>query len=372
VVNGLAHNLSAPSRHDHQPSPSQSHRVRRCAVNAGVTAVVGAGLAVTLAVCGVGAIALADLGTDPGCAAPAGASTDGWDQQQVANAVTIVTVGARLRVAPYGWVIAVATAMQESRLRNLGDLGTRNDHDSLGLFQQRPSQGWGTPTQLRDPVYAAAAFYAKLLRIPGWADLPLTVAAQRVQVSAYPNAYAKWEDDARALVAAVAERLGLPGGCSLSTPVGWVLPLPAGSYRLSSPYGPRWGGFHAGQDFAAATGTPIRAAAAGVVVAAGCTSPFCDRPGIVDATGRPLTAGCGLRVIIQSRDAIATKYCHASVLFVHDGQTITAGTVIGLVGSTGNSTGPHLHFEVHRHTPPVDDSTAVDPVAFLASVGVRV
>ena len=95
------------------------------------------------------------------------------------------------------------TAAQESTLRNL-DYG---DRDSLGLFQQRPSMGWGTPAQVRDPAYAAAAFYGGpasptrnrgLLGVAGWESMPLTVAAQAVQRSAFPNAYARWEDDARA------------------------------------------------------------------------------------------------------------------------------------------------------------------------------
>ena len=84
-------------------------------------------------------------------------------------------------MARYGWVVAVATAMQESGLRNLGHLGDRNDHDSLGLFQLRPSQGWGTPAQALNPTYAATAFYVTLLRVPGWESMPLTEAAQAVQ-----------------------------------------------------------------------------------------------------------------------------------------------------------------------------------------------
>jgi murein DD-endopeptidase MepM/ murein hydrolase activator NlpD len=336
-------------------------------MSAGAVATLAAGVAVSLAVCGVGVIAVAAL-TDPaGC--PAVATSTRWDGEQVTNATTIVAVGARLRVPPYGWVVAVATAMQESRLRNLGDLGERNDHDSLGLFQQRPSQGWGTPAQLMDPVYAATAFYVTLLRVPGWQQLPVTVAAQRVQRSAYPDAYEKWSADARALVGQIASRLGLGGGCQST---GWVLPLPPGSYRLSSPYGPRWGGFHYGQDFAAPTGTPIYAAAAGTVVEADCTSPFCDRPGTVDAAGAPVTAGCGWTVRILHPDRVATTYCHASALAVRAGQSVAAGQVIGWVGSTGNSTGPHLHFRVHVGAPPIANQTTVDPVAYLARVGVKV
>jgi hypothetical protein len=90
--------------------------------------------------------------------------------------------------------------MQESRLYNLGHLGAKNDHDSLGLFQQRPSMGWGSAKQVTDPVFAATAFYLALQRVPRWQSMAVTVAAQRVQRSAYPNAYAKWEADARSLV----------------------------------------------------------------------------------------------------------------------------------------------------------------------------
>ena len=331
------------------------------------TLTVAAVVVVVLTCAGLGGLALL-AATGSGCGLPPSAR-GGWSGEQVANAATIVAVGARMRVPAYGWVVAVATAMAESSLRNLADLGARNDHDSLGVFQQRPSQGWGTPAQLMDPVYAATKFYQKLLTIAGWEQMAVTVAAQRVQLSAYPDAYAKWEPPARVLVAQVAESLGVTG----CVPGAWVNPLPPGTYTLTSPFGPRWGGFHDGQDFAAATGTPIRAAAAGTVISAGCTSPLCDRPGRLDAQGRPVTRGCGLRVIIAHAQGVATTYCHASALIVHTGQTVMAGQVIGSVGSTGNSTGPHLHFEVHLNTRPADAATSgTDPVAFLASVGVQV
>jgi hypothetical protein len=98
-------------------------------------------------------------------------------------------------------VIAIATSLQESKLENLGHLGARNDHDSQGLFQQRPSSGWGTVAQIRDPQYATTAFLNGLKQVNGWRDMPLTQAAQKVQVSAYPDAYAKWEQQAADLVA---------------------------------------------------------------------------------------------------------------------------------------------------------------------------
>ena len=107
-----------------------------------------------------------------------------------------------------GWIIAVATAMQESSLVNL----TGGDRDSVGLFQQRPSQGWGTPEQLHDPTYAAGKFYDKLLTVAGWQTMPLTEAAQAVQRSAYPEAYAKWEQPATTLVIHLVSTLWGPGG----------------------------------------------------------------------------------------------------------------------------------------------------------------
>jgi cell wall-associated NlpC family hydrolase len=126
-----------------------------------------------------------------------------WNHEQVANAGIIAAVGAQQRVPVAGQLIAIATAMQESSLRNLPG----GDRDSIGLFQQRPSQGWGSPQQLRDPVYAARAFYQRLLDVPGWQTMPLTDATQAVQLSAHPTAYAKWTNDARQLLDAVGSAL---------------------------------------------------------------------------------------------------------------------------------------------------------------------
>jgi hypothetical protein len=134
----------------------------------------------------------------PACVAPNPPHT--WNNTQRANATTIVQVGVALAVPTRGEVVALAAAMQESQLLNLGDLGAHNDHDSRGLFQQRPSMGWGTAAQVTDPVFAATAFYLALKSVPRWESLAITVAAQRVQRSAFPKAYAKWETDATSLV----------------------------------------------------------------------------------------------------------------------------------------------------------------------------
>jgi hypothetical protein len=121
------------------------------------------------------------------------------DPDQMANAATIAAVGITRKVPERAVVIALATAQQESKLRNLPD----GDRDSIGLFQQRPSQGWGSQKQIADPRYAAGKFYSALLRVEGWEKMPLATAAQRVQRSAYGNAYARWEDEAQILATAL-------------------------------------------------------------------------------------------------------------------------------------------------------------------------
>ncbi|SCL31654.1 hypothetical protein GA0070616_4306 [Micromonospora nigra] len=121
--------------------------------------------------------------------------------EQVANAKAIVAATKKAGMDERAAVVAIGTALQESKLENLGHLGDRNDHDSQGLFQQRPSSGWGTVEQITDPEYSTLAFLKGLKQVDGWQDMPLTVAAQTVQVSAYPDHYAQWEQQAADLVA---------------------------------------------------------------------------------------------------------------------------------------------------------------------------
>ncbi|MEV6927638.1 hypothetical protein AB0M46_24495 [Dactylosporangium sp. NPDC051485] len=141
--------------------------------------------------------------TSPPSAAPTKvAPVGGLSQMEMDNALAIVAVAKRERLPKRAVVVALATALQESHLRNLanGNLpaslehpneGVGYDYDSVGLFQQRPS--WGSIEQLMNPEESARRFYAALLRIPGWGDYAVTVAAQKVQGSAFPDAYAKWE-----------------------------------------------------------------------------------------------------------------------------------------------------------------------------------
>jgi hypothetical protein len=152
--------------------------------------VVAAGLGVVVACALGGAVLVGGVAavrtTEPAAISSAATPSAGWgqvdefDAEQLANATTIGLVGAQRGVPARGWVVAVATALQESNLRNLPG----GDRDSVGLFQQRPSQGRGTPQQLQDSVYAATMFYQRLLAIPGWQTMSLTQPAQAVQHSA--------------------------------------------------------------------------------------------------------------------------------------------------------------------------------------------
>ncbi|MCZ7429323.1 hypothetical protein O7607_26550 [Micromonospora sp. WMMA1949] len=123
------------------------------------------------------------------------------NDEQTANVKAIIAATKKAGMDERAAVVSIATALQESKLENLGHLGDRNDHDSQGLFQQRPSSGWGTVEQITDPEYSTTAFLKGLKQVDGWKDMPLTVAAQTVQVSAYPDHYAQWEQQAADLVA---------------------------------------------------------------------------------------------------------------------------------------------------------------------------
>lgn len=130
-----------------------------------------------------------DLAGLDDCAAVVDDRTVRLDPEQARYAALIAAVGVRRGMPARAVTIALATAYQESKIINV-DYG---DRDSLGLFQQRPSQGWGTRKQVSDPVYASQAFYAALAQVDGYTDLPVEVAAQRVQRSADGSAYAQHE-----------------------------------------------------------------------------------------------------------------------------------------------------------------------------------
>jgi murein DD-endopeptidase MepM/ murein hydrolase activator NlpD len=273
-------------------------------------------------------------------------------------------------------VIAIATALQESVLTNLPFLGARNDHDSVGLFQQRPSQGWGTPQQLMDPQYSSRKFYERLLTVKGWQTMPLTKAAQAVQRSAFPDAYAKHESLSAQIVNLLANGAARAVGALSNlrcvaagevTASGWTAPVRGPIVSgFRTPSRPR----HNGVDLAVPRGTTIHAASGGVVIKVRCdaTGPN-GMPWGCDRDGSPSVLGCGWFVDILHAGNVMTRYCH---MVTHPsvvvGQRVAAGQAIGLSGTSGHSSGPHVHFEVHLNG---DSSFAggVNPVPFMQQAG---
>ncbi|GAA1588029.1 MULTISPECIES: hypothetical protein [Kribbella] len=135
------------------------------------------------------------------------------DFEQAESAAIIAGIAVRRGLPARAATIALATAYQESNLRNLA----HGDRDSLGLFQQRPSQGWGTAKQVQDPYYATGKFYDALVKIRNYQKLAITVAADRVQRSAFPNAYADHEADARVLASALTGQSESVFSCTVNT-----------------------------------------------------------------------------------------------------------------------------------------------------------
>lgn len=300
---------------------------------------------------------------------------------QKQHAASIITAGQRRRVPRRGWVIAIAVALQESSLRNLANDnpaypqvraislslphdGVGRDHDSVGLFQQRPTEGdgsWGTVAELMTPDIAADKFYAALTMVSEWPSRPLTVVAQQVQRSGFPDAYAKWETFAETIVAAIS---GSVASCDTGpvSAAGWTAPITA----------PLVSGFrtgdrpdHDGVDLSGPRGTTIRAAAAGTVTTVLCNASTNN----CDVDGSPSVRGCGWYLEIHHQGGILTRYCHLQQRpTVSVGEKVVAGQPIGQEGSSGNSSGPHLHFEVHLNSD-TSSAGAIDPVPFMAQRG---
>ena len=148
---------------------------------------------------------------------------------QAQNAAIIAAVAMRMGMPDHAVTVALAASLQETQLRNLpyGDL------DSVGLFQQRPSQGWGTSAQIMDPNYAASAFYDHLNRVPGWQTMAVTDAAQLVQHSATPDAYANWGTEARSLATALTGEVPAGLSCRLDG-FGGIAPAPSALAQASA------------------------------------------------------------------------------------------------------------------------------------------
>jgi len=190
------------------PRRASSRRLTFIAI-ALVILLVGAGVLIWVATRGAN-------GPPKAAGKPCRVQNYGLDTDQARNATTIAAVGKRLGLPDHAVSIALATAYLESGLHNLA----HGDRDSLGLFQQRPSQGWGTPAQIMTPHYAAAAFYQHLARVPCWEVMPVTLAAQKVQRSALPNGYAQFEPAARAIAEALTGEVPAGFTCRASFPAG--------------------------------------------------------------------------------------------------------------------------------------------------------
>ncbi len=187
---------------------------------------VGA-LAATAILIGGGWVWLSGRGTGlpvlvPACRSTALGNTTSLSPEQAGNAAIIAAVAEKRGLPARAATIGIATAIQESKLRNI-DYG---DRDSVGLFQQRPSQGWGTQDQIMDPVYAANAFFDVLVKVEGYQSLPITQAAQKVQRSAFPSAYADHEPEARIFASALTGYSAAALTCSLRPENGLVLEQP--------------------------------------------------------------------------------------------------------------------------------------------------
>ncbi|WP_019482636.1 M23 family metallopeptidase [Arthrobacter sp. TB 23] len=313
---------------------------------------------------------------------------------QLTHAATIIETGTSIDgITRDGLVIALMAALTESTLRMLSNTsaypesvgypndGDGSDNDSLGLFQMRPQSGWGTVADLMDPVYQARAFFGGpkgpnypsprgLLDIPGWEQMDKGEAAQAVEVSAYPDRYRNYEPVAETILTTLtATTTTVAGGISTggtavpavqtvaaeSSRV--VFPLPEDTWVHTSEYGPRVhpitgeDAFHTGTDFAAPDGTPILAAADGIVTVA------------------EYSGGYGGLIVIEhtiAGQAVATGYGHMWEHGIHvtTGDQVTAGQHIGDVGSSGYSTGPHLHFEARTGG---TSGEHTDPAAWLTS-----
>ncbi|MFJ5951346.1 M23 family metallopeptidase [Streptomyces noursei] len=280
-----------------------------------------------------------------------------WTEEQQRNASVITNVARSRGLPPRAAVIGVATAIQESMLKNI----RYGDRDSQGLFQQRPSSGWGSVAQVTDPIHASNSFFERLAEVDKWQVKPLTQAAQNVQRSGFPNAYAKWEKAAGELVVKSWGKkavLTTTSGCgavenaanSTDTKGAWALPVE--NSHVTTPYkagGGMWSsGHHTGIDFPVTTGTRVQAVGTGTVVEAGLGGAY------------------GNNVVIKMSDGKYTQYAHLSKITVSKGQSVKAREQIGLSGATGNVSGPHLHFEAR--TGPAYGSD-VDPSAYLRSHG---
>lgn len=301
----------------------------------------------------------------------------GMSIKQARVVTAIIKVGKEKGLSKKATRIALMTALVESDLRNLANKtvpeslklpndGTAEDHDSVGVFQQRPSQGWGSVKDLMTPAKAAAKFYDALEKVKGWEDLDPGAAAQAVQRSAFPDRYAEQSDKATKILIAytdVLDNIGsnislcdvgaevVSSGGSAKVKGGFAHPLDDKRFSSSTRHDV---GSHGGGaiDIAAPAGTPVYAVAAGKVY--------------------DLSESCGGTVIgVQHNNKYTTAYAHLGKVNVKDGQQVKAGQQIGVSGLSGSCVnGAHLHFEVRTGSNPRAYGSFYSAAKFMRENGV--
>jgi len=331
-------------------------------------ATVPAGAGSAAAAAPAGAARGAGAGTLP-------ATVGVWQGVQLVNAGQVIKAGQALGLDSWTITVAVMTTMGESNLTVL-DRGDAAGPDSRGLWQQRGNGAWGSVADRMDPTISSTNAFHALMKVPGYRTLPPTIAAHRLQQNSDANYYAPFWPDAVQVVAALtrdpnlltslptnaADPLTGTAGADCAdlqpaAPTGpgaapvisgkWANPLRPAKYTLTSAFGDYrpnlpTAKLHKGQDLAAPSGTPIHSVCDGIVAQAG-----------------PVTGGGGNQTTIDCGAGITIKLMHQSAITTTVGATLTAGQRIGAVGSTGNSTGPHLHEQVEIRGAPVN------PVPFM-------
>ncbi|MGJ3192892.1 M23 family metallopeptidase [Paenarthrobacter sp. FR1] len=282
---------------------------------------------------------------------------------QLRNAGAIMAAAEKLALPADARILGVQAALGESSLESK-DYGDAAGPDSRGLFQQRANGAWGSYSDRMDPFVSATSFFLALKDVQNWQVLPSSLAIHRVQRNEDPDHYTKNRQLAQEIVGFLdSQGFEAPGTCFTSggsgqtagatsrgpaRPGAGSLMSPLVSLHPSSPFGSRTspitgstGEFHTGQDFAAACGTPVHSADGGIVREVGW-HPW----------------GGGNRVEVDHGNGLVTTYNHLQSAAVRKGETVSAADVVGLVGSTGSSTGCHLHFET------IVNGTLTDPSAW--------
>jgi len=240
------------------------------------------------------------------------------DEEQASIATQIIHIGEQRRLQPRGWQIALQAGMTESRLRNV----PYGDRDSLGIFQMRPSKGWGTPEQLLDTAYEINKFYDVLLTVSGWENMRPGEAAQAVERSAFPDRYHLWESLAAALIGQIGG-VANPSGCQLPQLSGNVPPPTAAAgtaiayalAQLGAPY--VWGA--TGPNAFDCSGLMLRA-----YEAAGIALPRISRDQFAAGAKLPVQAALPGDLLFWAYDASDPRTVHHVAMYLGGGQIVEA------------------------------------------------